>query len=389
MKGRKARFALTLFLVLLVFGLGTKIVNAEGTEQDEDKVRIETEDALLSEFDFDEIEDSLRTMFPGEKLSFQDVLSSMISGDPGEIGKTFLSYLSDQVFYEFNYNRRNLVYVLLVSLTAAVFSSFAGAFRSRQISEISFYVMYMLLITLCLTSFQTASAGAEERLETLTEFMRVLCPSYFLAVAFASGSAAALFFYQVLLLIIYAVELVIVRFLMPVINVYIMIQVLGNLTGEDVVSEFADLLKKVVTWILKTMLACVIGVNAVQGILAPAIDTLKRSALTRTAEALPWVGNAIGGAAEIVLGTAVLIKNGIGMAGAVIALCLFAVPVLQMLVMAFMYKLAAALVQPVSDKRITSCISGISEGYELMVRVIFTAGVLFLLTIAVVAASTS
>lgn len=389
MKGRKARFALTLFLVLLVFGLGTKIVNAEGTEQDEDKVRIETEDALLSEFDFDEIEDSLRTMFPGEKLSFQDVLSSMISGDPGEIGKTFLSYLSDQVFYEFNYNRRNLVYVLLVSLTAAVFSSFAGAFRSRQISEISFYVMYMLLITLCLTSFQTASAGAEERLETLTEFMRVLCPSYFLAVAFVSGSAAALFFYQVLLLIIYAVELVIVRFLMPVINVYIMIQVLGNLTGEDVVSEFADLLKKVVTWILKTMLACVIGVNAVQGILAPAIDTLKRSALTRTAEALPWVGNAIGGAAEIVLGTAVLIKNGIGMAGAVIALCLFAVPVLQMLVMAFMYKLAAALVQPVSDKRITSCISGISEGYELMVRVIFTAGVLFLLTIAVVAASTS
>lgn len=389
MKGRKARFALTLFLVLLVFGLGTKIVNAESGEQDGDEIREETENMLLSEFDFDEIEDSLRTMFPGEKLTFQDVLSSMISGDSGEIGETFLSYLSDQVFYEFNYNRRNLVYVLLVSLTAAVFSSFAGAFRSRQISEISFYVMYMLLITLCLTSFQTASAGAEERLGTLTEFMRVLCPSYFLAVAFASGSATALFFYNVILLIIYAVELVIVRFLLPVINVYIMIQVLGNLTGEDVISEFAGLLKKVVSWILKTMLACVIGVNAVQGILAPAIDTLKRSALTRTAEALPWVGNAIGSTAEIVLGTAVLIKNGIGMAGAVIALCLFAVPVMQMLVMAFMYKLAAALVQPVSDKRITSCISGISEGYELMVRVIFTAGVLFLLTIAVVAASTS
>ena len=249
--------------------------------------------------------------------------------------------------------------------------------------------MYMLLIALCLTSFQTAAAGAEERLQALTEFMRILCPSYFLAVAFASGSASSLFFYNVILMIIYVVELVIVRFLLPVINIYIMIQVLGNLTGEDFISEFADLLKKAVMWILKTMLACVIGVNVVQGILAPAIDTLKRSALTRTAEALPWVGNAIGGAAEIVLGTAVLIKNGIGMAGAAIALLIFAVPVIQMLVMAFMYKLAAALVQPVSDKRITSCISGVSEGYELMVRVIFTAGVLFLLTIAVVAASTS
>ena len=147
--------------------------------------------------------------------------------------------------------------------------------------------MYMLLIALCLTSFQTAAAGAEERLQALTEFMRILCPSYFLAVAFASGSASSLFFYNVILMIIYVVELVIVRFLLPVINIYIMIQVLGNLTGEDFISEFADLLKKAVMWILKTMLACVIGVNVVQGILAPAIDTLKRSALTRTAEALP------------------------------------------------------------------------------------------------------
>ena len=191
------------------------------------------------------------------------------------------------------------------------------------------------------------------------------------------------------LFLIYTVELLIVRFLLPVVNVYIMVRVLGNLTGEDFLSELADLIRKAVTWILRSMLACVVGVNVVQGLLAPAVDTIRRSALTRTAEALPWVGNAIGGAAEVVVGTAVLIKNGIGMAGAVIAVVLCAVPVLQMLFTALMYKLAAALVQPVSDKRITACISGVSEGYEILVHVIFTTGVLFLITIAMVAASTS
>ena len=173
------------------------------------------------------------------------------------------------------------------------------------------------------------------------------------------------------------------------INIYIMVRVLGNLTGEDFLSEFADLIRKIVSWALRSLLACVVSVNVIQGLLAPAIDAVRRSALTRTAEALPWVGNAIGGAAEVVLGTAVLIKNGIGMAGAVIAVAICAVPIAQMLLMALMYKLAAALVQPVSDKRITTCISGVSEGYEIMVKVIFTTGALFLLTIAVVAASTS
>lgn len=391
MRGKPGRILFTMLLVLIVFGLGTKIVEASESEevQQSDEAREEIQDALLSEFDFSEIEKSLNQMFPQEKISFREVVSVLMSGNMTEAIRIFIRFLGEQMFYEINYNRQNLVYVLLVALTAAVFSNFAGAFKSRQISDISFYIMYMLLITLCLTSFRTSAAGMEERLSMLVDFMRVLCPSYFLAVAFASGSVTSLFFYNVILFLIYVVELIIVRFLLPVVNIYIMVLVLGNLTGEDFLSEFAGLIRKIVTWTLKTLLICVVSVNVIQGLLAPAIDAVKRSALTRTAEALPWVGNAIGGAAEIVLGTAVLIKNGIGMGGAVISVAICAAPILQMLIMAFMYKLAAAIVQPVSDRRITSCISGISEGFEIMVRIIFATGMLFMLTIAIVAASTS
>lgn len=391
MRGKPGRILFTMLLVLIVFGLGTKIVEASESEevQQSDEAREEIQDALLSEFDFSEIEKSLNQMFPQEKISFREVVSVLMSGNMTEAIRIFIRFLGEQMFYEINYNRQNLVYVLLVALTAAVFSNFAGAFKSRQISDISFYIMYMLLITLCLTSFRTSAAGMEERLSMLVDFMRVLCPSYFLAVAFASGSVTSLFFYNVILFLIYVVELIIVRFLLPVVNIYIMVLVLGNLTGEDFLSEFAGLIRKIVTWTLKTLLICVVSVNVIQGLLAPAIDAVKRSALTRTAEALPWVGNAVGGAAEIVLGTAVLIKNGIGMGGAVISVAICAAPILQMLIMAFMYKLAAAIVQPVSDRRITSCISGISEGFEIMVRIIFATGMLFMLTIAIVATSTS
>lgn len=384
MSGRKGQFLFTIILVLLVFGLGSKIVNAQEQEpEDPDVVQEKIEEAIFSEFDFDEIERSLQEMFPEEKVQFRDVVSVLMSGDTERAGGVLIDYLADVVSYEFRYNWNNLVYIVLIALAAAVFSNFSGAFRSRQISDISFYVLYMLLIMLCLTSFQTAARGLEGKLDSVVEFMRVLCPSYFLAVAFASGSASSMFFYNVILFLIYIVELVIIRFLLPVIHIYIMVRVLGNLTGEDFLSELAELAHKLVTWALKTLLACVIGVNVVQGLLAPAIDTLKRSALTRTAEALPWVGNAMGGAAEVFLGTAVLIKNGIGMAGAVIAVMICLGPIIQLALMALIYKLAAALVQPVSDKRITACISGVSEGYELMVRLVFTVGLLFLLTIAV------
>lgn len=391
MRGRSRQFLFLVVLVLLIFGLGTRIVRAEEVEtQNMEEPEVQgMEEALLSEFDFYEIEKSLREMFPEEKVKFADVVAAFLSGDLEEAGGLVMDFLSDQAAYEFRSSRHQLVYILLIALAAAVFTNFAGAFQSRQISDISFYIMYMLLITLCLVSFRTAVQGMEERLNVLLDFMRALCPAYFLAVAFASGSMTSMFFYNFILFLIYLVELAIIRFLLPVVNIYIMIRVMGSLTGEDFLSEFADLIRKAVTWSTRALLAGVIGVNAVQGLLAPAIDTLKRSALTRTAEALPWVGNVMGGTAELFLGTAVLIKNGIGMAGAVIAVLICAVPILQLAVTALMYKLASALVQPVSDKRITSCISGVSEGYELMMRIIGTVAILFLLTIGVAAASTS
>lgn len=384
------------FLAAIIMGPGPLTVYAaetdtkgEGPAVDYDEVESETESRLFSEFDFTEIDDSLKKIFPDEKMSFQELVSSLIDGGGQDAGKLVLEFIKDQLGYEFRYNRQNLAYMLLIAVIAAVFTNFSNAFQNKQVSEISFYVLYMLLITMCLNAFRIAMAGIEGHLEILLDFMRVLCPSYFLAVAIASGSSSSLIFYNIVLFLIYIVEVLILKFLLPIVNIYIMVQVMNYLAGEEYLSQFAELLKKLVAWILKTLVTCVIGINLIQGMLAPAIDALKRSALTKAAEAIPGIGNAIGGVTDVVLGTAVLIKNGIGMAGAAILIAVCAVPILQMAVMTLMYKLAAALVQPVSDKRITGCISSVSEGYELLVKVVFSTGVLFLLTIAVVTATTT
>ena len=387
MRERRGIIALVFTLVIVVFFAGARITEAAEEEPDEIAEAMKTE--ILSEFDFSELDSSLREMFPGEKVTFSDIVSSLISGGIDDAWDMTAQFLKDRIAYDFLYNRKTIVYIILAALVAAVFSNFADAFQNRQISDISFYVIYMLLITLCLTAFQTAVSGLEEKMGLLTEFIRALAPAYFMAMAFASGSAAALVFYNLILFLIYIVELIIIHILLPAVNIYVMICVLGSLIEEDFLSELAGLIRKAVTWALHGLLACVAGINIIQGLLAPAVDSVKRSTLTRTAEAVPWVGDLMGGTAEILTGTVILIKNGIGMAGAVVALIICATPLLQMVITALMYKLAAALVQPVSDKRIISCIRGVSEGYELLVRILFTAGALFLITIAVTAFFTS
>lgn len=349
----------------------------------------EMQEEILSRFDFDEIDASLKELFPEKRLEFRSVLEDVLSGDLTLTAELFNQLIADQFTYAVRTGKDQLVHMLMIALIAAVFSNFSKVFQSRQLSEISFYALYLLMIALALNTFSAVTKWVESGIETLTSFMGVFCPLYFAAVAVAKGSVTAVAFYQLVLFLIYLVELLISSILLPAIHIYMLVRVLNDLSLEGYLTKFAELIELCVSWSLKTLLACVVGINVIQGMISPAIDSVKRSILTRGAEAIPGVGDALGGMAEVAVGTAVLVKNGIGMTGALICVSLCLMPLIQVACVALLYKLAAAVIQPVSDPRITGCVETVGEGVRLLMRVVFTTGVLFLLTVAVVSAVTS
>lgn len=371
-------------LALIVMILLASPIYAEAEELSQ-----QTQQRIYEELDMDTVTESLNKLMPETKLDFTDTVTALIRGEVEEPGRLLIELVSDQLGYEFRYSRSAIIHILILSILAAVFTNFSNAFQNKQVSEIGFYVLYLMIFTLCLNSFRVVMDGAEEKIGYLLEFMRVLCPAYFMAAALSAGGNTAVLFYNIVIALIYLVQLIVLNVIFPVIHIYIMMQILDNLTGEDYLTQFSELLQKGVGWALKTMLAGVIGMNVVQGLLTPAIDSLNRNVLTSTTRSIPGIGNLTGGALDVVLGTAVLIRNGIGTAGMLFALLICAVPLIQLVVTMILYKLIAAAVQPVSDKRIVGCISSISEGSELLLKTMFTTILLFLLTIGVVMASLS
>ena len=189
-----------------------------------------------------------------------------------------------------------------------------------------------------------------------------------------------------MLILIYLVETVILHIILPMIHVYMMIRILDHLSPEPYLTRFGELLDIIVRWILKTMLICVAGINVMQGLISPAMDAVRRSGIQKGLEAIPGVGGALGGMTDVILSSVVLIRNGIGAVGAVVCVVICAVPILQIGMMTLIYKLIAAVAEPVSDKRIVSCIASTGDGAVLLLKTVYTSAVLFLLTIVVVAA---
>jgi stage III sporulation protein AE len=150
----------------------------------------------------------------------------------------------------------------------------------------------------------------------------------------------------------------------------------------------AELLATVIKWLLKTLLAVVIGIGTVQSLVAPAIDQVKRSTVMKATDMIPGVGGILSGVAETVLGAGVLLKNCIGVAGMIAIVIITAVPMIKLVIYVFIFKLLAAAIQPISDKRIVNCVSACSQATALLLQTVFVATVLFEIAITIVAIST-
>ena len=357
------------------------------TEEDLLQEQEESQEALLKGLELGEMQETVNELLGEETFSVRQALEKILAGEevftPDFVLETVRGFLYEHLLAD----REVLFQVVLLVILAALFANFTTVFSGSQAGEASFYIVYMLLLALLIHSFGELSAELSGSLEDLTAFMQALMPSYFLAVTAASGTATAMVFYEMVFGVIYLTQVLLLKAVIPGIQAYVIIELINYLHKEDFLSKLADLLKTILEWTMRTITAVVIGMELIQNMVSPALDSLKRDALGKTAASIPGIGNVINGATEVALGTAVLIRNCLGVMGIVVLVLLGLPPVIKLAMNSLVYKLLAALLQPVSDRRMTGCLSAMGEGCRLLLKVLLTLELLLLITIAILSVS--
>ncbi len=343
---------------------------------------------LLEEYaDLKEVEEALGEMTELTSFSFTDLVLGLVRGDiPLDIQEIWDRVL--EIFLGELYRQKSLaIRILLLALVSAIFTNFIKVFESSQIAEISFYMMYLLTSALLMKSFASMEQITSRTMEYLNRFIQILLPSYLVTVVFSSGAASALGFYQITILVIHILQIFIIKIVLPLVQFYMILLILNQMTKEDYFSKLAELLRTGVEWIMKTVLGLAVGLQAVQCLIAPAVDSLKNSAAHRVVKALPGVGNVLDAASETVAASAVVIKNAVGVAGilAVAAICV--PPLVKLAAGILMFRLLCALIQPISEKRMVDCVDSVSGGASLLFRILLSGMAIFVISLAMITAS--
>ena len=357
-------------------------------EKDVDQQLQETMDGYLEELDFSDIDTMLEQQDGTEGLNFKGLVEKLVNGE--EIDKGWLlDELLSAVFSEVAEFRGTLVQMVLLCIVFAILYNFANVFENPSVTEISFYIVYMLLLVLLMRSFFILRDISITVISHMMDFLKVMIPTFTASMAFSGQITTAAGFYDLTFILIYALEWLMKYLIIPAVQIYVALELINHLTEEDMISRMTALVKSGILWCMKCLFTIVVGINVVQNLLTPVIDTFKSGIIAKTAGLVPGLGTSINAVTEIMVGSGIIIKNGIGVAAILILLVLCSGPLIKVWVMTFLYKLLEAMIQPVADKRMIGCIGSAGEGGRLLGKVVVTTTVMFLVTIAMITAATT
>lgn len=271
---------------------------------------------------------------------------------------------------------RSSVLLLVVVLLCSLGEGFSAGAGSSGIQTIPL-VGALAILAIAVTDVRSLLGLGTETLGTMTDFSNILLPvvaALTAATGAITGAAArqmaAAAFSGLLLNLI-------TTFFIPLIYAFIAASAAYAALGNDGMKRVAQLLKWVIHSVLTAVLLGFVGYLSVSGVIAGNADaaTIKATKFA-ISNAVPVVGGILSDASEMVLASAGILRNTVGIYGMIAILLMCLVPFLQMGVHYLAYKFTSAVSATLADSRTAGLIDSIGTAFGLILGITGAAALL-------------
>lgn len=329
------------------------------------------------------------TLFEGFQIDGAALASAVGSGNIAEAGKIFMEALLAMLGHPLTYMKEYLLALIGIGVGAAFLKQLNLFFKESEAADCSFWVVYLLLAKQLVTLYYNGEGVARECLNRVIDFGHVFIPVFSLVLTMASGSITGAGYIATLTLIIYVIEQFLLIIMLPLAEGYMLLCLLGALWQTERVEKLLEFLEKGIALGFKGMFAAITGLGVLQSMLLPYADQAKSSAARRLVEQLPGVGSLLGSTMELLGGSAVLLKNGVGMIGLLLLLLAAAAPMLKIGLLCLIMRLAAVVYGLLGEKKLTWCADRLGQAEGYILRIAGAGVMLFLLWIVLAVYTTN
>lgn len=318
-----------------------------------------------------------------------EYIKAYIKDGTGNISlNTMFNAVTSLVFKEVKEVLKLMVSIVTIAIICSLLKNLQEAFSDESISQIAFYACYVLMIIVLSRSFIISISIAKAVINDISNFMSALLPVLITMISLSGGITAATTLDPIVLGAVVFIPKVYSNIIIPMILMVFVLEFANNISNEHKITNLCKLFKQITIWFQGIIVTIFIGILTIRGITSSTIDAVTlKTAKFAVDNFIPIVGKAFSDAITSVAGYSLIIKNAISSIGLIVIILILLYPIVKLMLITLIYKLSAALVEPISDSRLTKSIEAAGNSMVLIISCILTVTLMFFILIGIIASS--
>ncbi|MCD7751362.1 MAG: stage III sporulation protein AE [Lachnospiraceae bacterium] len=333
--------------------------------------------------------ESAAQWFSGFSMDTDALTQALKAGEMSEAFRLLAAAVLHTLGSPFVFLKSVLLSFLLLGIGAAVLKILDETLKEGQAGLIGGYIVRLLLAGQLMILFEEALDMSRELINTMVSFGSFFVPVFSVVLTTVSGTGTAAGYISLLSLVIYIAERLLLQILLPLLEVHFLLVILAGFWQKERLERILKLMEKGFGFICKALLGGVTGLGFLQSLVLPYADALKMGTVQKAAQMIPGVGSIAGSTWDLLTGSAVLLKNTIGVLGVAALALAAAYPLCRLFVFQLSLRLSAALMSLLGAGELGWSVEESGTSVEYLMKVSGLAMLLFLVWVILAVCTTN
>lgn len=274
------------------------------------------------------------------------------------------------------------VVVLIVAIT--ILCGFVGtAKNSNGVGNLVYFVAYAAVVLIVVGSIVDLVSLVGGTLNTLKTQVDIVFPIILTLMVSGGASASAGIYQPAVAILSTGIMQIFTMVVMPLFIISFAFSVVSHLAPNTKLDKFVSFFASLFKWIVGVCFTVFLSFMAIQGITAGSFDSISiRAAKMTVSGYVPIVGGYLSQGFDLIMASAVLIKNAVGLSGILLLLGIVLTPIIKIVVFSLAIKLASAATQPIADSRISNFLSAIGKSLSMLTACLIGTAFMYLISLA-------
>ena len=271
--------------------------------------------------------------------------------------------------------------VLVVAIT--ILCGFVGTVKKEGVGNLVFFVAYAAVVLIVVGSVTDLIKMVGNTLDIIKAQVDLVFPIILTLMVTGGASTSASIYQPGVAVLSSGVMQIFIWVVMPLFIVSMAFSVVSHLAPQTKLDKFVSFFNSLFKWIIGICFTVFLSFMAIQGITAGSFDSISIRATKMTMSGyIPIVGGYMSQGFDLMMASAVLIKNAVGLSGILLLLGLVLAPIVKIVVFSLAIKLAAAVTQPIGDSRISNFLTTINKSFGMLVACLLGVAFMYLVILA-------